>query len=113
MSETPENDQLEDDDLQLARDALLVYRHLGTAAGRRKLGSPSAKVLFDWASSPENLTDFLKNIVPKAQDTIAKHRRVNAEDAVVQAEKKPVAELKAFLFAAIEESQKIMPDAAV
>lgn len=105
-----ENDLIEentgDDNLVWAKEVLVVYKNLGKKAGRRALGSSSAKSLHDWASNPDNQEKFLSQMMPKATDILQKARGKEDIDEVTRSEQKSIAELKSFLRLALLETEE-------
>lgn len=99
------------DDLVWAREVLLVYRNMGKVAGRRALGSSSAKALHEWASNPENMKDFYNNIVPKATAVISKYQSEDVSE-VLKAEASSVADLQGRLRKALEAAKEVTPDSS-
>lgn len=91
-------------DLQYAEEVLEVFRLGDTPLPPH--ATPSMRKLYEWVGNPENYDTFVKTMVTKATDIVAKHRQPEERGAVVIAEKKGIAELQEFLRQNIEESQK-------
>lgn len=96
------------DDLVWAKEVLAVYKNLGKNAGRRALGSSSAKVLKDWAENSENQEKFLSQMLPKATDILQKARGKEDVDEVTRSEQKSIAELKSLLRLSLVESEEMV-----
>lgn len=106
-SETP-TEEAEVNILEYSKAVLSVARSLGSKAGRRALGSTTAVAIREWLDHDEdgkNMKDFLCTMVPKAQDTIAKHSKNTDNEDVLRIERRAVAELKAEISMAVAESQ--------
>lgn len=108
VDEIPE-EGTEDFSLQWAKDVRAVWRHLGKAAGRRALGSSAAKELHEMVmTDPKFKATFISQMAPKAEEIIAKHSQSDAPDALIQAERRPIAELQELLRESVEKSQEIL-----
>lgn len=95
-------------DLSWAEDVLRAAEFLGRRVPRSKLKTSRCKFLHDWAGNPENLADFLKNLVPKAADIVAKQKKDNPKAAeMIAGERKAISELKNLLVEAVRASQLI------
>lgn len=101
------NEEKEPSDLQWASDVMIAYRNLGKIITTKTLeGSSSAKFLWDWASNPENSDKFITQTVPKATDILARHRKVEQDDQIIEVERKTILDLKLRLLEAIEEASE-------
>jgi hypothetical protein len=105
LPEVNENDEIYDD-LVWAREVLTVYKYQGRRMNGRKFSS-SCKSLHEWSENPENKDKFLSQMVPKATDILAKNRKNDDPDAVLESEKRSISELQGILKEAIEESEHV------
>lgn len=109
-SENPSvNEKSQTLDLAWAEDVLRASEYLGRSVPKSKLKTSRCAFLHDWAGNPENTADFVKNMVPKAQDTMLKHKKPEESPELIVAEKRSISELKALLAQALGESQLVMP----
>lgn len=92
--------------LQVARDVLKVWKHIGKATGRRALGSSSAKALHDWASNPENYSKFVV-MAQKAEETMQKHAAPENDAEMTRVETLALGDIRDRLRKAIQESASV------
>jgi len=103
------NTLLEEDEdvLEYARDVMYVYKHMTKMSSDLPDPSPSQLGLFEWVQNPEFKEKFYGQILPKAQDTLAKAKKTADPEATILEERRAVKDLRLILADAIEESKEI------
>lgn len=87
------------DEVQFSRDVLMVYQYLNKPRIPKSKGSDSIQALHAWAieEGGKNKTEFLKNLVPKAQEVVRKAKLGQSTEAEVLHERKGIAKLQVIL----------------
>ena len=108
----------EDDSLSFAEDVAWVWAHIHGSVGEKKPGyTKTRKLLHDWATekdkkSGESLVNYeaFMKWAEKAEKTIkdAKKSAVDPDD-IEKAERRPIADLRQRLLAAIDASKGVTP----
>lgn len=88
-----------------AEDVVFVYQNLTHLVSEADAGSSGRYALHRWASEEKNMDKFLKDMVPKAMDTLAKNQR-SGDDEDARFEAKSVSELKELIRRTVQESKE-------
>lgn len=105
--------------IQWAEDVMHVFRNIHADALDPTTSSPEQIILHQWANDSEvgangrvkypNRTEFLKNMVPKAGELIARVAEKQDSDSVRKSEMRAIGDLQNELIRAVEASNGIEP----